>query len=188
MVVLHASKFLSLWVLSSLTTVSVVPNLSSGFYLRCYLCRTSRFFQFLHCCLCQQSGLVKNLPVIRDFSTNRSLLLSPLRLSGSRTLGAADGNQIVENSRSVCRRLVGLALCLVCNCGKGRDSRRRPLLDNCTLHRPNPAAPTKPTVIPTPGNSKSGSKTISAMNPPGSAKAMTYIQFSVEMYYLAGCQ
>ena len=149
MVVLHASKFLSLWVLSSLTTVSVVPNLPSGFYLRCYLCRTSRFFQFLHSCLCQQSGLVKSLPVIRDFSTARSLLLSPLRRSGSRTLGAADGNQIVENSRSVCRRLVGLALCLVCNCGKGRDSRRRPLLDNCTLvYRPNPAAPTKPTVIP----------------------------------------
>ena len=142
-------QFSSLWVLSSLTTVSVVANLPSGFYLRCYLCRTSRFFQFLHSCLCQQSGLVKSLPVIRDFSTTRSLLLSLLRRSGSRSLGAADGNQIVENSRSVCRRLVGLALCLVCNCGKGRDSRRRPLLDNCTLvYRPNPAAPTKPTVIP----------------------------------------
>ena len=34
---------------------------------------------------------------------------------------AADGNQIVENSRSDCKRLVCLALCLMCNCAKGQE-------------------------------------------------------------------
>ena len=175
-------------VLSSLTTVSVVPNLSSGFYLRCYLCRTSRCFQFLHCCLCQQSGLVKSLPAIRDFSTARSLLLSPLRSDQ----GVEPWEQQTEikllriGARSVDASWVWLSASCV-TVGKGgteEEAASRQLYTAPT----RPARSHKTHRDPKPGNSKSGSKTISAMNPTGSAKAMTYIQFSVEMYYLAGCQ
>ena len=141
-------QFLSLWVLSSSTTVSVVPNLSSGFYLRCYLCRTSRCFQFLHCCLCQQSGLVKSLPAIRDFSTARSLLLSPLRSDR----GVEPWEQQTEikllriGARSVDASWGWLSASCV-TVGKGgteEEAASRQLYTAPT----RPAGPTKPTVIP----------------------------------------
>ena len=69
--------------------------------------------------------------------------------SGSRTLGAADGNQIVENRRSVCRRLASWVW-LSASCvtvGKGgteEEAASRQLYTAPT----RPAGPTKPTVIP----------------------------------------
>ena len=100
------------------------------------------------CCLCQQSGLVKSLPVIRDFSTARSLLLSPLRSDQ----GVEPWEQQTEikllriGARSVDASWVWLSASCV-TVGKGgteEEAASRQLYTAPT----RPAGPTKPTVIP----------------------------------------
>ena len=122
------------------------------------------------CCLCQQSGLVKSLPVIRDFSTARSLLLSPLRSDQ----GVEPWEQQTEikllriGARSVDASWGWLSASCV-TVGKGgteEEAASRQLYTAPT----RPARSHKTHRDPKPGNSKSGSKTISAMNLPRARK------------------